>query len=113
MDIRQQHEFTSQVAPSPAVNTSPCVFGDFAADGTGQASVLPPDYLQGVMEPVGVEEHHENGDMKRRRIAKACDACRRKKIKCDGKQPCCSHCENYKTDCVYTHVEKKRAPPKG
>jgi len=25
---------------------------------------------------------------KRRRVTRACDECRRKKIKCDGKQPC-------------------------
>ena len=43
----------------------------------------------------------------------ACDMCRKKKIKCDGKMPKCSHCINYKTDCVFTQVEKKRNPPKG
>lgn len=39
--------------------------------------------------------------------------CRKKKIKCDGKMPKCSHCINYKTDCIFTQVEKKRNPPKG
>jgi hypothetical protein len=43
----------------------------------------------------------------------ACDMCRKKKIKCDGRLPACSHCINYKTDCVFTQVEKKRSPPKG
>ena len=43
----------------------------------------------------------------------ACDMCRKKKIKCDGKMPKCSHCINYKTECVFTQVEKKRNPPKG
>lgn len=43
----------------------------------------------------------------------ACDMCRKKKIKCDGKLPACTHCINYKTDCVFTQVEKKRSPPKG
>ncbi|OQO03186.1 hypothetical protein B0A48_11441 [Cryoendolithus antarcticus] len=52
-------------------------------------------------------------DAKRRRIARACDMCRKKKIKCDGKMPKCGHCENYKTECIFTMVEKKRAPPKG
>lgn len=55
----------------------------------------------------------DSNDAKRRRIARACDMCRKKKIKCDGKLPLCSHCENSKTDCVFTQVEKKRAPPKG
>lgn len=31
---------------------------------------------------------------KRRRVSRACDECRRKKIKCDGKQPC-THCTVY------------------
>ena len=39
--------------------------------------------------------------------------CRKKKIKCDGKMPACSHCNNYKTECIFTQVEKKRNPPKG
>ncbi|KAF2834101.1 hypothetical protein M501DRAFT_964934, partial [Patellaria atrata CBS 101060] len=39
--------------------------------------------------------------------------CRKKKIKCDGKMPACTHCVNYKTECIFTQVEKKRNPPKG
>lgn len=39
--------------------------------------------------------------------------CRKKKIKCDGKMPACTHCLNYKTECIFTQVEKKRQPPKG
>ena len=39
--------------------------------------------------------------------------CRKKKIKCDGKMPACTHCINYKTECVFTQVEKKRNTPKG
>jgi hypothetical protein len=39
--------------------------------------------------------------------------CRKKKIKCDGKMPSCTHCLNYKTECIFTQVEKKRQPPKG
>ncbi|KAH8752130.1 hypothetical protein F5882DRAFT_309438 [Hyaloscypha sp. PMI_1271] len=31
---------------------------------------------------------------KRRRVTRACDECRRKKIKCDGKIPC-THCTVY------------------
>ncbi|KAK3723532.1 hypothetical protein LTR37_001784 [Vermiconidia calcicola] len=61
----------------------------------------------------GVDNEGESRDAKRRRIARACDMCRKKKIKCDGKQPKCSHCENYKTECIFTPQEKKRAPPKG
>jgi hypothetical protein len=38
--------------------------------------------------------------------------CRKKKIKCDGKQPCL-HCQGSKAECVFTFTEKKRAQPKG
>ena len=73
-------------------------YDDFDADGDGD---------------LGDMEGGDSRDSKRRRIARACDMCRKKKIKCDGKMPKCSHCENYNTECVFTHVEKKRAPPKG
>ena len=39
---------------------------------------------------------------KRRRVTRACDECRRKKIKCDGKQPC-THCT------VYSYGQSARA----
>lgn len=41
--------------------------------------------------PVKAPLHHIQ---KRRRVTRACDECRRKKIKCDGKQPC-THCTVY------------------
>ncbi|KAK5708531.1 hypothetical protein LTR17_020617 [Elasticomyces elasticus] len=72
--------------------------------------------------PSPAHSTHDGGDgaegreAKRRRIARACDMCRKKKIKCDGAlgpNPKCGHCVNYKTECIFTTVEKKRAPPKG
>ncbi|TIA48712.1 hypothetical protein D6C79_03960 [Aureobasidium pullulans] len=78
--------------------------GNYDDDGDGQ-------------DDRGNDHDHDNdqgqGDPKRRRIARACDMCRKKKIKCDGKMPKCSHCQNYKTECIFTQVEKKRQPPKG
>jgi hypothetical protein len=41
---------------------------------------------------------------KRRRVTRACDECRRKKIKCDGKQPC-THCS------VYSYGKDSFVPP--
>ncbi|RVD80599.1 uncharacterized protein DFL_008493 [Arthrobotrys flagrans] len=65
-------------------------------------------------QPPGIPgDDGDAGDPKRRRIARACDQCRKKKIKCDGKTPACTHCQNYHTECVFTLVEKKRQPPKG
>jgi len=47
---------------------------------------------------------------KRRRVTRACDECRRKKIKCDGKQPC-THCTVYSYDCTYDQPSNRRRNP--
>lgn len=39
-------------------------------------------------------------EQKRRRVTRACDNCRQKKVKCDGKQPCI-HCTVYSYNCRY------------
>jgi Fungal Zn(2)-Cys(6) binuclear cluster domain. len=41
---------------------------------------------------------------KRRRVGRACDECRRKKIKCDGKQPC-THCTVYSYGAPYSSLK--------
>ena len=41
-----------------------------------------------------------NQDLKRKRVTRACDICRQKKVKCDGKQPCI-HCTVYSYSCTY------------
>ncbi|ORX81705.1 hypothetical protein K493DRAFT_320594 [Basidiobolus meristosporus CBS 931.73] len=50
---------------------------------------------------------------KRQRVSRACDHCRRKKVRCDGVQPCCGHCKVLNIECTYLDVTKKRGPPKG
>jgi hypothetical protein len=47
---------------------------------------------------------------KRRRVTRACDECRRKKIKCDGKQPC-THCSVYSYECTYDKPSNRRRNP--
>lgn len=94
------------------MNQQSHIFGAYndGSRGSPLNSVLPNPAFND--EPsMGAGE--DANDAKRRRIARACDMCRKKKIKCDGKMPKCSHCINYKTDCVFTQVEKKRNPPKG
>lgn len=88
----------------------PQVFGAYAPDGLPLNPTLDMnDYAFG--DPS--ELLADTTEAKRRRIARACDMCRKKKIKCDGKLPACTHCTNYKTECIFTQVEKKRNPPKG
>ncbi|OJJ51339.1 hypothetical protein ASPZODRAFT_127402 [Penicilliopsis zonata CBS 506.65] len=90
------------------MNRQSHLFAGYNHDGSPVTSVMQTyqdDSTMGINDDIN--------DAKRRRIARACDMCRKKKIKCDGKMPKCSHCSNYKTDCVFTQVEKKRNPPKG
>ncbi|KAL9129984.1 MAG: hypothetical protein Q9217_001706 [Psora testacea] len=47
---------------------------------------------------------------KRRRVTRACDECRKKKIKCDGKQPC-THCSVYSYECTYDQPSNRRRNP--
>ncbi|KAI0021928.1 N-terminal binuclear Zn cluster-containing protein [Xylariomycetidae sp. FL0641] len=94
--------------PPQLMNQPPQIFGAYH-DGM---PVLPPELAaQMAFDPSALLD--DANEAKRRRIARACDMCRKKKIKCDGKMPACTHCINYKTDCVFTQVEKKRSPPKG
>ncbi|CAG8503132.1 9587_t:CDS:2 [Paraglomus occultum] len=56
--------------------------------------------------------------IKRRRVARACDTCRRKKVRCDGVQPgsdppSCTNCKAYGYECSFIDAPKKRGPPKG
>ncbi|PKC71209.1 hypothetical protein RhiirA1_532180 [Rhizophagus irregularis] len=56
--------------------------------------------------------------IKRRRVARACDTCRRKKVRCDGVQPnsdppSCTNCKAYGYECAFIDSPKKRGPPKG
>ncbi|KAJ3325060.1 hypothetical protein HDU76_013254, partial [Blyttiomyces sp. JEL0837] len=50
---------------------------------------------------------------KRKRITQACDACNRKKIKCDGQKPSCSHCSRSSLVCTYSRGARKRGPRAG
>ncbi|KAG0669005.1 hypothetical protein C6P45_004222 [Maudiozyma exigua] len=46
--------------------------------------------------------------VKRRRVTRACDECRKKKVKCDGQQPCI-HCTVYAFECTYNQPTKRNA----
>ncbi|KAF9918041.1 hypothetical protein BX616_010512 [Lobosporangium transversale] len=52
-------------------------------------------------------------DAKRRRVSRACDICRRKKVRCDGLQPSCTNCTTFGFQCTFNDSAKKRGPPKG
>ncbi|KAF9906831.1 hypothetical protein EC991_000274 [Linnemannia zychae] len=54
-----------------------------------------------------------SSNQKRSKITKACDNCRRRRVKCDGVPDGCGGCKAAKTQCVYTTSNTKRGPPKG
>jgi len=132
MDGQQANAARPNGPPPPLMNQPPQMFGvgngsNLAAAYADLADPSMPqngahwfqteaDYAFDDNDDLGANAGDNDGDTrdaKRRRIARACDMCRKKKIKCDGKMPKCGHCENYKTECIFTQVEKKRAPPKG
>ncbi|KAH8596956.1 fungal-specific transcription factor domain-containing protein [Bisporella sp. PMI_857] len=111
MDPRHDHGFQMpHMQPPQLMNPPPQIFGAYDHEGLPLAASLPD--MSGSIFGDGTLLDESN-EAKRRRIARACDMCRKKKIKCDGKMPACTHCINYKTECVFTQVEKKRNPPKG
>ncbi|KAI0090934.1 fungal-specific transcription factor domain-containing protein [Irpex rosettiformis] len=70
------------------------------------------------------EEHSDgthlkstNKARKKRRIGRACDLCRQKKVRCDGEQrpgKRCSNCTAYDDECTYVRsAPKRRSRPKG
>ncbi|KAJ5175601.1 uncharacterized protein N7482_001478 [Penicillium canariense] len=44
----------------------------------------------------------------RRRSVRACEACRQRKIKCDGDRPTCGQCTYHNNRCVYEDVKRVR-----
>ncbi|PWN51278.1 hypothetical protein IE53DRAFT_308051, partial [Violaceomyces palustris] len=67
-----------------------------------------------LMAPAPGEDEGDAGG-KRRRVQRACDMCRKKKVRCDGLQPekgACSNCANYGHECTFVDAARKRAPPR-
>ncbi|KAK0553404.1 Gypsy retrotransposon integrase-like protein 1 [Tilletia horrida] len=71
--------------------------------------------------PGATEDDHDaegEGDdpNKRRRVARACDSCRKKKVRCDGIDPphreACTNCSTYGHECTFLNAAKRRAPPR-
>ncbi|KAK7185043.1 fungal specific transcription factor [Paraphaeosphaeria sporulosa] len=95
-------------SPSPAVDVQA---SDAARDAAAQFEGTPDaDEQTSPINDDGEEQPHKTatGPMqKRRRVTRACDECRRKKIKCDGKQPC-THCTVYSYECTYDQPSNRR-----
>ncbi|KAF9463753.1 fungal-specific transcription factor domain-containing protein [Collybia nuda] len=54
-------------------------------------------------------------DLGKRKVQRACDLCRRKKVRCDGPQMLnqrCTNCITVGQNCTYVEAAKRRGPPK-
>ncbi|KAF8271777.1 fungal-specific transcription factor domain-containing protein [Lactarius quietus] len=47
--------------------------------------------------------------LQRRRVWRACESCRRKKIKCDGNEPTCSQCATSTSQCTWLQTKDRAA----
>ncbi|KAJ7872850.1 fungal-specific transcription factor domain-containing protein [Mycena olivaceomarginata] len=59
------------------------------------------------------DDYEQESDRKRRRVGRACDFCRRRKIRCDGSQMAgnkCTSCLNAEIDCTYVETPVKYTP---
>lgn len=57
-----------------------------------------------------LQQSAQGSDPKRRRVVRACDRCRKLKIKCSGDLPCI-HCTVYSYDCTYDEPSKTKKRP--
>lgn len=88
------------------------------AGGQGSVFLIPRPALlssaDAVMDRIAAAARGQ-GDRgpKRRRITRACNFCRLKKLKCDGGEPRCSTCEMHRSACDYSQPNRKRGVPAG
>ncbi|KAI9489238.1 hypothetical protein BDB00DRAFT_633986 [Zychaea mexicana] len=68
-----------------------------------QHQPLPPQQQQQPPHGTGSDWREDRADAKRIRISRACDGCRRKKIKCDttGQGSTCKNCQIAKVECTF------------
>ncbi|KAF4548091.1 Fungal Zn(2)-Cys(6) binuclear cluster domain-containing protein 19 [Elsinoe fawcettii] len=73
------------------------------------------DIHQGSPDEIGPDGTHRRKDT-RVKTSKACDECRRKKIRCDAANDngeTCSNCKRTRTVCLFQRQQLKRGPSKG
>ncbi|KAL1407380.1 hypothetical protein Q8F55_006802 [Vanrija albida] len=80
-----------------------------AASSSGAPTASPPQALNNN----GADGTEKVSRRRISHISKACNGCRRRKMKCDGAQPSCSICKVYNEQCVYNpEQDGRRSAPK-
>ncbi|CUA77561.1 Activator of stress genes protein 1 [Candida albicans SC5314] [Rhizoctonia solani] len=96
------HLTTTHHLPAPTPQQPPLLYDytQMAISSKKQRiddSTLPPDLG---LKPV---------QLQRRRVWRACEGCRRKKIKCDGREPTCSQCSLTGNTCTWIQTKDRAA----
>ncbi|KAI9870625.1 MAG: Glucose-responsive transcription factor [Pleopsidium flavum] len=77
----------------------------------------PEELAQGGLDPNHDPSFGESAPRKRSKVSRACDECRRKKIRCDATSESgveqCSNCKRVGSRCQFSRVPMKRGPSKG
>ncbi|KAJ4393655.1 Glucose-responsive transcription factor [Gnomoniopsis smithogilvyi] len=112
-----------QIIPHPEPQQEPQPSNPSHPPPTQHAYMRSPH--QPVLAPattvVGIQTQYTLGDMtpprKRSKVSRACDECRRKKVKCDASsetgEETCSNCRRSNVRCMFSRVPQKRGPSKG
>ncbi|WBW75016.1 DNA-binding transcription factor [Schizosaccharomyces osmophilus] len=107
--------------------TYPYLYDHFASQSSSSPSVLRPANVpatndnfqdfQASVHPSAVRVSSAASDeKKRKKVSRACDLCRKKKIRCDtveGSTGACINCSKHSLQCIFTRTQLKRGPAKG
>ncbi|KAJ5109418.1 hypothetical protein N7456_006093 [Penicillium angulare] len=107
--IPPQQTFVPGYQSSAYPLTSPTLLHPFGP--TPSASGTDPSHSPDIIPPNKVAIPRITGVSNvqtRRRSARACESCRHRKIKCDGKKPACGQCIYHKNRCVYEDAKRIR-----
>ncbi|MCJ1364994.1 Glucose-responsive transcription factor [Acarospora aff. strigata] len=116
-----------QLSAQLSRNVAPNMTGNIA---DGQEMVPPGQAMQDLRQQASPEELAQGGldpnhdpsfgdptPRKRSKVSRACDECRRKKIRCDATSESgveqCSNCKRVGSRCQFSRVPMKRGPSKG
>lgn len=107
--------FTNTAAPTTTTTTT--------TTNSSSAAVTPDIKHSLTTENMKAEESSgdNNPPRKRTKVSRACDACRRKKVRCDGEysstlqrvSKICNNCTKNNEECTFSRVPLKRGPSKG
>ncbi|TID13869.1 hypothetical protein CANINC_004816, partial [Pichia inconspicua] len=96
-------QFTNSLQKHVKIEISPStLMSSMNPNQSGSSSKDPPKVI---VLPEGLQ-----GSTKRRRVIRACDRCRKLKIKCSGDLPCI-HCTVYSYECTYDQPNKSKKKP--